>query len=64
MYKLEIVFMKHCAPIHLLVDKDGALYKKMIIQSLNLLVILLTILYPLTQFGAPCYNIFFEIIWG
>ena len=24
--KLEILFMKHCAPNHLLVDKDGALF--------------------------------------
>ena len=27
--KLEIVFMKHCAPSHMLVHKDVALFKDM-----------------------------------
>ena len=58
MHKLEIMLMKLCAPNHLLIDKDGAPFQKRIILSFKLLAILLTILYPLTEFGASTYNIF------
>ena len=44
--------MKHCAPKHLLVHKDGAL-KTMVILCLKLLAKLLTILYQLTKLEAP-----------
>ena len=59
--KLVFVFMKHCAPTILLVDKGGALFLTRVILSLKLLAILLSILYQLTKFEAPSHNNIFEI---
>ena len=53
------MFMKHCAPNHLLVYKDGALFKTRVILSLKLLLILL---YQLIMFEAPSYNSFWDIL--
>ena len=57
------MFMKHCAPSHLLVHKDGAFFKTRFILSLKLLAKLLIILYQLTKFEAPTYNNFFRYLY-
>ena len=49
-FKLEIVFMKHCAPLH--VHEDGAL-----------LTMLLIILNQLIKFEAPIYSNFRDILF-
>ena len=49
--KIGIVFMKHCAPSHLLVHEDGALP-----------AILLIILNKLTQIEPSIYNNFRDIM--
>ena len=52
------MLMKHCAPNHLVVDKDGALFKTRVILSLKLLLILL---YQLIKFLKLLAVIVFEI---
>ena len=52
--ELEIEFVKRRAPNHMLVQKDGALFKTRVILSLKLLAILLTIFYQLTKLGWFC----------
>ena len=59
LYKLEIVYVKHYAPNHMLVHNDGALFQDM---GLKLVAILLTILYQLTKFKTPSDNNFLDIL--